>query len=428
MRKKRIETKTTIDVCRRLQQSPAIRLLSLVSRLVSFVSLQSIIIPSIISITMGVMSSAPTRVLTKEQKDIKYMGDRMPFGDEELYLLYRAYHTRLGLDKTLRVSFIVDIGASVGGQEDMEERSMLLQAVEQKILPLGFGNRLYQTAFCKHGNGGGVSEYDAGDDNGNASKSVAVDTEDDEYTRLAKLERFFEGASNCGRRGSKEVLKVLVACCEPQTAPESALSSSNSNTTTASTAIVYINPMELITMGYRVALASAFLQATTARSDNDEDEDVAAYLPNEQDSSKSPALVSLANSLLDCATRRKQRVERSNTPTSNNKDKIQQQVVNLDDVFEWAEQVAPLFASSLATLTHNLFFPNRPYPPTRTSLEYPRLLTESTFFDHGSSPLLFSFGCMSSSLSGEVSTVFYYYYDIVVWMYGACWFVEPCVL
>ena len=338
---------------------------------------------------MGITSSAPARVLTPEQKDIKYMGDRMPFGDEELYLIYRAYHARQAL--TEHVSFIVDIGS----QTDDPERSILLQAVEQKILPPNFGNRLYQTSFCKDG----VSEYDSYLDASSSKSRLPPAAADDEYTRLARLEHFFDGASNCGRRGAKEVLKVLVACCEPQSAPKSSSPDNTpfTNSNTASASATYIKPMELVNMGYRVALASAFLQAT-ARADED---NVAAFLPNEKDTS-SPALLSLANSLVECATRRKQRLERSSTP-NNNSEKVE--VVELNDVLEWAEQVAPLFASSLATFTHNLFFPNRAYPPTRTSFEYPRLLTESTFFDHGSSPLLFSFGCMSSSLSGEVSII-----------------------
>ena len=40
---------------------------------------------------MGASSSADQKCNTQQQKDIAYLGDRMPFGDAELLQVYRVY-------------------------------------------------------------------------------------------------------------------------------------------------------------------------------------------------------------------------------------------------------------------------------------------------------------------------------------------------
>jgi hypothetical protein len=230
---------------------------------------------------------------------------------------------------------------------------------------------------------------------------------------LAKLEAFYDGLSNCSRRGAKKTLKVLMDCCEQHPAPEeepATTPNGYANNTTQqqhqqspqTTKRTLIEPLELVNIGYRVALASAFLSATS-KEDSDEHLDIGRFLPSIEDPQQQPGLVALANSLSAYATKRRLRMTRSLTPPNN--DKVVE-LVDEEDVQEWAEQVAPLFASSLDTFTHMIFFPNRPYPPTRTSFDFPSLSHfESTFFPEGSSPLLFSFGCMTPALSGDVRNI-----------------------
>ena len=77
--------------------------------------------------------------------------------------------------------------------------------------------------------------------------------------------------------------------------------------------------------------------------------------------------------------------------------------VDEEDLYEWAEHVAPLLGSSLASFLHMIFFPRRAYPPTRSNFEYPDLNAfESSVFLRGNSPLLFSLACMSPALTGQV--------------------------
>ena len=61
-----------------------------------------------------------------------------------------------------------------------------------------------------------------------------------------------------------------------------------------------------------------------------------------------------------------------------------------------------LFILYIMVVLSSIFFPNKRAPPTRSSFDYPRISQESTVFPSNSSPLLFSFGCMSPALGGEV--------------------------
>ena len=119
---------------------------------------------------MGNSSSAGTqggrKQLSQVDKDIQYLANRHPFGDEELHHIYRAYQSRQMMET--RRSFLTDIGVltfsgRVGAGEvpsteatsgqtntrEEEERLILLQAIEQKVLPQGFGNRWYETTFLR---------------------------------------------------------------------------------------------------------------------------------------------------------------------------------------------------------------------------------------------------------------------------------------
>ena len=173
--------------------------------------------------------------------------------------------------------------------DEFEERLLLLKAVEEKILPSNFGNQLYRICFLTPSD---TSVYDIQiGSNNNSNNNDNGDVEDeDEYTRIAKLEKFFEGLADGTRRGSKTAVKCLIKCCQPQDPPSPEPSSSDNNMgpapsndfaygttsgmaynnsnnqSTNSTTKTYIQPMEFVTIGYRIALAAAFLKATTTTS------------------------------------------------------------------------------------------------------------------------------------------------------------------
>ncbi len=323
---------------------------------------------------MGIGYSTPSPKLTQEQQDVKYLGERMPFGDEELRHVYRVYQAMKSKAPEERISFLIDIGVQSVPLAKQEERMILLQAVEHKLLPPNLGNRLYETAFVTSKE---QSEYNHGDKH----------QEDPDTQSMVKVEAFFEGLAQCSRRGNAKALKVLFECCQPQTTDESSASK------------LMVDPLEFVNIGYRVGLASGFLSAAGKEGS----EDVGQFFPDDGEKEggnrdSSLGLKALAESLVAFCHRKKQRLDPDAPPPK---------FVCEEEVQEWAEQVAPMLGSGLATLTHMLFFPERPYPPTRTNFDYPTLAEfTSTVVSKGNSSLLFSYACMSPSLGGEVSVFF----------------------
>lgn len=314
---------------------------------------------------MGNSASAPS-AQTQEQKDIKYLGDRMPFGDQELRRLYRCYYHIEGIAAP-RTSFLGDWAVHAAAEEEREERALLMDVLEIKVLPPGFGNKLYKTAFLKKGQ---PNVYEGGSNDG----------EIDEYTRISRLEQFFDGISNCGRRGTKHAIKVLFHCCEEDT---------------TSSDEPMIQATELIQLAYRIALASAFWASSTKKAEDadEEDNDMARFLPAE-DKMSQQELESFAKAIVDHAKTRRQRSGLPPLPEDKG-------LVSCDDVAAWVDDEAPLLASTLSTFCFRTFCPGQPYPPSRTEFVYPVIPMESAFFEGGSSTLLFVFACLSPALGGR---------------------------
>ena len=406
---------------------------------------------------MGVSSSSEK---TRQQKDIAHLGDRMPFGDAELLQVYRVYqelqeklrcndstttkdennsntsnNSSSGENQRKTTSFLKDVAilsAAEGlrseakkkktspmvtpeeekqqKQEEatfLEERLYLLEAIERKILPAGFGNTLYRTCFLGPRD---VSEYDDEHTTTTTNQRTQDDGDEDEDSRMTRLEKFFEGLSNGTRRDRKTVTRCLIQCCTQHPPPLDETVNGNDNNAAVTdfayggananhfnnnqSEKIYTDPMELVDLGYRVCIAAAFLKEATG---GNEDEDVGRFLPPTDPRELTPGLRALSNSLASLAIKRKQRRLRSTTPSGE-----LAKLVDEDDIFEWVEQVAPMYGSILPTFLHCIFFPFKAAPPTRSSFDYPRISQESTVFPMNSTPLLFSFGCMSPSLGGEV--------------------------
>jgi TLD len=445
-----------------------------------------------------------------------------------------------------------------------QERRASLQLVEQRILPIDLGNRLYRAACVVPGDGAAVNLYDY-DRNDPVAATVAATGESssssdgtvssmnqpvksssaeksaphlvDEYTRRARLTQLFEGFSNMGRRGAKATLQVMFQACRHQKQRQKrrnnntvdySYGSTSSSSAASSTTVTVVSALEMVDMGYRMALAAEYLQqrherfhhslldkSTGSKSpaedqgengnnntadmsadnnnnkkadeqeDDDENDDimgmdVASLLPPRPShwslddvslssttrSSSAGAhskgmlnssLRALARSMIEKGKRRQERTDhgggdggimfdcsphqggdnevdypKNNDDGDNDSDYDDDDgFVQLDDIVEWTEEVAPLFASTLPTLLHRILFPGKPYPPQQTPFSYPRILQESSFFVGSSSsattkkcsksddddaaaadtdspvvvhanasPLLFGLACFSSSLSG----------------------------
>jgi hypothetical protein len=337
---------------------------------------------------MGNSSGKPD--LTHEQSDIKYLGDRFPFGDSELLRLYRCYvalQQRPPDEKTtfLRdwaVSGIVLAPGEANDSDNLqalrEKRSIQMQIVESEILPAGFGEKLERVAFLRPAD---------------RKSSPAEQQEEDEYTRMARLDTFFDGLANCGSRGGRAALGTLFqACVEGDTHPASSKDLVDKDGNEIKARVI-----DVLNLAYRMSLATAFLRAS--------EDDQEGLLPDNAASSSSAAsaesmaLNSLASSCVDHVCR--QRIRRSVAVDDMDDSDLDLGYCSKMDFLEWSEATAPLLSTILPTFMHGLLFPEKPYPPSRTPFAFPRLNHESAFFSKSNSTMLFSFASMSKSLGGE---------------------------
>ena len=335
---------------------------------------------------MGVTSSTnKTNSQTPEQRDVKFLGERCPFGDVELWHLYRCYQTwRCKQPKT---TFLQDwagecwtLSRSTKKKKDdslttrevsssvLEDYLAMIKHIERDVLPEDFGNRLYQVAFSVSGN----DSYDN-------LHSKEDRTNDDDDNARHQLEAFFEGLSNASRRGAKAALHVLFRVCQTNT----------TNDTNANMDEQTIQATEFIQMGYRLALASEYLQGNHA----------SPPILKKEDIQEDKTLLALAQSIVE---QRRKRLSQTTTVSHPSTDDF---AVTFEDILEWSEAVAPIFASILPTLFHSILFPGTSHSATgRTAYEFPWVTDDSkpsSFFQHQTSSLLFTFGCLSPALGGS---------------------------
>jgi hypothetical protein len=340
-------------------------------------------------------NSPATPKLSQEQADIQYLGARYPFGDDELRKLYRIFQ-RLKQKQEGRVSFIADWAVEAveltreqQALEDAEkileelrnERSKLIQVVEDKILPEGFSEQLYKTSFSRpqnNGIGGGVAS------------SSGPETDESRMERLLQdqreqLDAFFAGVSNAGRRGGRHALEILFKFYEVPI---------DSNDDPGFNSVKRLADCNrILNLAYRLSLASAFLDSAKRG------EEIEVWLPPEHPDEK--AIRGLSQSVIEFIKRK--RTRESPYGTAGEDPDLEKGFVELLDLQEWAEGTAPVLSSSISTFMFFLLFPDRPYPPSRTAFQFPQLPADSSFFTEPTSPLLFSFACLSTSLNGMVS-------------------------
>lgn len=326
-------------------------------------------------------SKKPT--LTLEQEDIKKLGDRFPFGDDELLRLYRAYQSFCQSDGevSLLSDFAVHCTVLPPGEEDpdgsklkelQEERLMLMTVVESKILPEGFSSRLEEAAFLR------LQEF-----------KEAVDKQD-EYTRVVRLEKFFDGVASGGRRSGRVALGTLFQCFVDG---PTRIESDSSHLVHRDGNEIMAHASTVLDAAFRLSLAVAFLRAN---------ENMGDFIPS-PDASNNKVMEALCHSLMEHVKRKKIRDSPNGSLEDADEADLQNGLVSKMDFIDWSELNAPLLSSTLPSLMHEVFFPDRPYPPSRTPFVFPRIAAESAFFNHPASPLLFSFATLSSSLGGAVS-------------------------
>ncbi|KAI2495423.1 hypothetical protein MHU86_19098 [Fragilaria crotonensis] len=359
---------------------------------------------------MGNSSAKPQ--LTEEQVDIKYLGGRYPFGDDELFKLYRSFHHLLNERQEGRynVSFLTywavesvctvlppprlpvhleqseaEQGTEAGKEqttsdgtngsspetvtqstleEAKQERFTLMQIIETKILPPGFSDLLEKTNFY-----------------------ISPDSD-----RMGKVESFFQGVSNLGRKGGRQALSVLFDCYAVKKDSVSTSTSTSTPFEGNNSATPMVADFNLVlTLAYRLSLAAAFLDAAQ------NGDDMQQWIPS--DNLDQTAIKGLCHSLVEFV--KLKRLRESPYGDVEHDPDLENGFVEKLDMQEFAEYNLPVLSSALSFFMFQVFFPEKPYPPSRTAFRFPKLSEDSTFFEEAASPLLFSFASLSTSLGGS---------------------------
>lgn len=264
--------------------------------------------------------------LTPEQEDLLFLGDRLPFADSEIRLLYSAYQLFQKIED--KQGFLFDWSYSIGANG-------LFDVLHDKVLPKNFGNALHEAAFCPEGD---TTRYHqtmnkAAPSNGNGIADIAAVNETnhlvDDYTRKARLEKFFDGLARCSRRGPTSALTVLfhtVRLLEMSESNESNVETQHNFTADVS-AGDRVSAVSFVRMGFLLARATIHLQQPETPI-------------NEAALEKSVDARALAHSIVAKAIGQRKRYG-----VSDDCPHLSQARVELQDILNWAEAVAPMFGT-----------------------------------------------------------------------------------
>jgi TLD len=314
---------------------------------------------------MGNSNTSPA--LTPEQSDIKYLGSRFPFGDDELLKIYRIFFI---LDQRKeRKSFLTEwavecfvlprirTNEETNSFELNPEMSKLqrlnsMQVIEDNILPPRFSELLESTNFAVPENA----------------------------CHMEKLEHFFQGVSNLGRKGGRQAISVLFECYVNK---DTSLGMGNITAKVADFRLILMSV-------YRLSLAGAYLRA----SQNGEDTN--KWIPG-KDIDYS-AMNGLVLSMIEFV--KTKRIRESPYGTVEHDPWLEKGFAEKLDIQDYVESNLPVMSSALSYFMFQVFFPEKPYPRSSTAFYFPKLNSDSAFFHDTASPLLFSFASLSASLGG----------------------------
>lgn len=279
----------------------------------------------------------------------------------------------------------------------------VMNIIESHILPPNFGQQMYETLFAL------LTPTDAASDR-NEFDNYNCDQKVNNVIAMKRIEQFLDGAAMTSRRGSRKALTCIYKCCLAYGQEEA-------------------NAKDLVDVAYRCSLSTLLYdsyfdhvracQERESRMENDvmiensEEEghhdsdsnlmplaplepfDPSLYFPQET------GIHCLVQSLMEYAVHDAVQCNGNIIKDENQKEQINRQQVSLDVFLNWAEQNVPCLSAVLESFIHRIFFPDKPYPPSRTEFSFPKLRGQhSAFFTKGSSPLLFTFASMSNSLGG----------------------------
>lgn len=268
------------------------------------------------------LSAEASESLSTEQQDLQFLGDRLPFADSEIRLLYAAYKLFQEIDD--RKTFLFDWSYSIGAQG-------LFDVLHDKILPKSFGNALYEAAFCAEGD---TTRYYQSMNSSVCRNGTASYEEPyvgshlvDEYTRRARLEKFFDGLARCSRRGPNSALTVLFKAVRLLEQNEDAeFTSAQRDSLSSSEASARVSAVLFVHVGYQLGRATVHLQQP----------DIS--IEEKAPLNKHVDVKALAHSIVAKAIGQRKRHGQIDACPH-----LSEARVELQDIFNWAEAVAPMF-------------------------------------------------------------------------------------
>lgn len=271
----------------------------------------------------------------------------------------------------------------------------LMKVLEEQILPSKFGDTLQRVAFT-------APQHQQGQDQDQ-------DHEQEMEMEMNELDAFLNGAAECSRRGSRKALEVMFNCCRASAATHYDASEAEARAE------------DLLNLAYRLGLASSLLTAAFALYDDATRHDIHNDQPDNSNSTTTPkdhqldlhellrfcktssflpqdvGVKNLERSLLDYAAKMQTNNQYDSaataaqpsfvaTPTyatsTTSDNHHPKQTVSLQEFIQWSESTAPCLSACLETFLHYVLFPDRPYPPSRTEFVFPNLKGQhSAFFN-----------------------------------------------
>lgn len=350
------------------------------------------------------------------RNQVSKLGDRYPFGDKELLQLARCHAYLEYTGSSATCSFlsawgtycsslpspdwtnpsyhdILQVDTSIIQQQQQSKwqvhrERILFGIVEEKLLPVGFGSTLEQALYLCPNH---VSKWNTK----TPTKEYHIHPNDktimpiNESNAMMKFDKFLEGAANCTRRGGRQSLTSLFHCC--------------------STTNGMVKAKDILHLAYRICLATAYLTSPETQIPEDFQPEetggdmlTSSLLAYAQNYASTTDHFGASPLLFHTSSQQQQQQLVTNDPPLTKEE--QTQMVTLQQFIEWSEQYTPCLSSCLPTFFQYIFFPNVPYPPSRTPFIYPDLKNaHSAFFPSRNSSRLFALGAMSPSLGGEVS-------------------------
>ena len=409
---------------------------------------------------MGIAFTTPKNPYAELKEQVSRLGDRNPFGDDEILRLSRcmAYLTAannadvVARDKKAAsykeinpncwltdlavfcstlppANFSLDhenpyddllkldpVLLQTVSPEMLGERKKIkhiLTIIEENVLPKEFGLILKEKLFALPSHASNMTNYDK-DSPDAARRTIA----------WKRLEVFIDGASETSRRGSRKALTCVFKCCA---------SDDDSR---------YANAKKLMDCFYRLALACAIysrymtnqiqmqdqkerlvlieVQRLSAQQEREkrikcgeldenqeeEEDEEEPIIPPFDPSTMFPEDIgsAFAASLLEFSTRHSTSGANAGAYSGleqANSGSEDDSKVSLEIFLTWAEANAPCLSSCLETFMHLILFPDKPYPPSRSEFIFPKLRGQHSAFFTTGSPLLFTFAAMSPSLGGS---------------------------